>query len=273
MFILVRRQHDAVSAWDAHPQMCVGQAPGPLQPPISREPCFLWYAAGGDDMRIYGGHDYYDCALSLGIDPTIVLLRGKSKSIPVKDAGGSLLGGREMSLLPSQSFIQRISIVFCNKLYRGAAASHSRWGEKSQYFWNASKLRAYAAEVKNGKVDIRSSWYSRRREKTVTLEEYFTPVEVPEVVRRYMIQNKISIMVERETEWHQERYFELNHTGLKQIGFMKALDPYTAFQELSMWIGGVLGGTSPEIVEIKDDRVLIENHGFDNRFSFRGPRL
>lgn len=224
-------------------------------------------------MRIYGGHDYYDCALSLGIDPTIVLLRGKSKSIPVKDVGGSLLGGGEMTLLPSQSLVERISVVFCNKVYRGARASHARLGEKDQYFWNASKLRAYAAEVKNGKIGIRSSWYSRRREKTMTLEEYFAPVQVPEVVCRYMIQNKISIMVERERDRYHERYFQLNSTGLKQIGFMKALDPYTAFQELSMWIGGVLGGTSPEIVEIKDDRVLIENHGFDNRFSFRGPRL
>jgi hypothetical protein len=60
---------------------------------------------------------------------------------------------------------------------------------------------------------------------------------------------------------------------LKRLGFAKALDPYTAFQELSMWIGGVLGGTSPEIVTIKDDKTLIEGHGFDNRFSFRGPRI
>ena len=42
-------------------------------------------------MRIYGGKDYYDVALSMGIDPRIVLLRGKSKSIGVEKAGGTLL--------------------------------------------------------------------------------------------------------------------------------------------------------------------------------------
>ncbi len=38
-------------------------------------------------MRIYGGHDYYDCGLRMGIDPTITLIRGKSKSVPVEKVG------------------------------------------------------------------------------------------------------------------------------------------------------------------------------------------
>ena len=88
-----------------------------------------------------------------------------------------------------------------------------------------------------------------------------------------MIANKISILVEEHPNRHEESYFQVNPFTLKQLGFAKAVDPYTAFQELSMWIGGVLGGTSPEIVTIKDDKTLIEGHGFDNRFSFRGPRI
>ena len=107
----------------------------------------------------------------------------------------------------------------------------------------------------------------------MTLEEYFTPFEAPDALRNYMIANKISILVEEQPNRHEESYFQVNPFTLKQLGFAKALDPYSAFQELSMWIGGVLGGTSPEIVTIKDDKTLIEGHGFDNRFSFRGPRI
>jgi hypothetical protein len=89
-----------------------------------------------------------------------------------------------------------------------------------------------------------------------------------------MIANKVSILVEESPKYTKDsRYFQVNPYTLKQLGFAKALDPYSAFQELSMWIGGVLGGTSPEIVTIKDDKTLIEGHGFDNRFSFRGPRI
>lgn len=219
-------------------------------------------------MRIFGGHDYYDSALSMGIDPTIVMVREKSKSVPVKTVGESLLGV-EMRLLPSQTHIERVTVVFCGKLYRGALVNHSGDYSPIHNFWNASKLREYAAEVKNGKVGICSPWYSRRQNKTPTLEDYFIPVESSETVRQYMIDHKIAILVQRESKYgNSGEDFEVNPIGLKQLGFAKALDPYTAFQELSMWIGGILGGTSPEIVRITDDKVLIENHGFD-KHSFR----
>lgn len=216
-------------------------------------------------MRIYGGHDYYDCGLSMGIDPTIVLIREKSKSIPVKSVCESLLGF-EMRLFPENSIIQRVSIVFCGKLYRGVLVSRN-YGDLHT-FWNADKLIEFSAEVKNGRVGIYNSWYSRSNKKKPTLEDYFTPVEPPEAVRRYMIDNKIAILVQRESNRIDDGEFLVNPIGLKQLGFAKALDPYTAFQELSMWIGGILGGTSPETVRITDDKVLIENHGYD-KHSFR----
>lgn len=215
-------------------------------------------------MRIFGGHDYYDCGLSLGIDPTIVMVREKSKSIPVKDVCDSLLG-TEMRVLPSHAMIERVSVVFCGKLYRGALVSR-QYGV-TQTFWSAKKLREFAEEEKNGKIGIYSSWYSLKKEKKPTVEDYFTVVDTPDNVRRYMIDHKFAILVQRE-ENRYDPCFEVNPTGLKKLGFAKALDPYTAFQELSMWIGGILGGTSPEIVSITDDKVLIENHGFD-KHSFR----
>lgn len=219
-------------------------------------------------MRIFGGHDYYDSALSLGIDPTIVMVREKNKNVPVKSVGESLIG-TEMRLLPSNDKIERVSIVFCGKLYRGAIAQHSHSWDKPQTFWSASKLRDFAAEVKNGKVGVWRSWYSSRKEKAPTVEDYFTPVDAPEKVRKYMIDHKIAILMQRESHWgNAGDVFEVNPIGLKQLGFAKALDPYTAFQELSMWIGGILGGTSPEMVRITDDKVLIENHGYD-KHSFR----
>lgn len=226
-------------------------------------------------MRIFGGHDFYDSALSMGIDPTIVLVREKSKSVPVGVAGGSLLGVR-MELLSPGVYLDRVSVVFCGKLYRGViiklyrgiiTVGHDSCGPDLA-FWSADKLRAFASKVKGGKVSIRQSWHSAKTKKKMELEDYFTPVVAPEAVKKYMREHKIAILVEREAELRHEQEFQVNPTGLKQIGFAKALDPYTAFQELSMWIGGVLGGTSPEIVTITDDKILAENHGFD-KHSFR----
>ncbi len=217
-------------------------------------------------MRIFGGHDYYDCALSMGIDPTIVMVREKSKSVSVKEVGESLLWFK-MCILPSRTELSRVSIVFCGKLYRGAILH--KYEQIAHTFWNATKLREFAAaEEKKGNIGVYRTWYSRRNEKEPTIEDYFTPVDAPKNVRQYMIDHKIAILVEREVGWNEDIRFEVNPIGLKQLGFAKALDPYTAFQELSMWIGGILGGTSPEIVTITDDKVLIENHGFD-KHSFR----
>jgi hypothetical protein len=209
----------------------------------------------------------------MGIDPTITLLRGKSNSIPVEKAGGSLLV-RHLELKPQITYdtygirISNVAVAFCGKVYRGVLGV--KFPDKPEGIWSADRLRAFVTQEKKRSVEVHHNW----RDQKMTLEEYFTPFEASDSLWNYMIANKVSILVEEEPEYHyEEKEFLVNPFTLRKIGFQKALDPYTAFQELSMWIGGVLGGTSPETVTIKDDRVLIENHGFDNRFSFRGPRL
>lgn len=227
------------------------------------------------NMRIRGGHDYYDSVLSLGIDPTITLLRGESKSLNVNKAGGSLLNRRlvlkpewrNASNEPFSLGINSMAVAFCGKVYRGVLGLHSP--DKNEGIWSADRARAFVSQQKSRTVEVETHW----RDQKMTLEEYFTPYESSGDLRKYMIANKISILVEEQVFQHEERFFLVNPSTLKMIGFAKAVDPYTAFQELSMWIGGVLGGTSPEIVTIKDDKTLIEGHGFDNRFSFRGPRI
>lgn len=223
-------------------------------------------------MRILGGHDYYDCGLSLGIDPTIMLFRGKSKSVPVEKAGGSLLGALvvlnpERTCVTSGVSIEQVVVVFCGKVYRGVMGCG--YG-KREGIWSADKARTFVAQEKGRSIVVRNDW----RGPKMTLEEYFAPFDAPKILRDYMIANKVSIMTEERPKYdHWNIEFRVNPYNLKTLDFARAVDPYTAFQELSMWIGGVLGGASPEIVKIKDDKTLIENHGFDNRFSFRGPRI
>lgn len=215
-------------------------------------------------MKIYGGKDFYDCGLSLGIDPTIILVRGNSKSVPVKDAGGTLLAKSiEVEPWNSSAVIYGVAVAFCDKVYRGVMIA-GPFG-RDEGVWSAEKLRVWQAAQKGVKLTIGSRWGERK----MTLEEYFKPFSASDALRDYMIRNKVSIMVETMDRYHRDDpRFEVNPFTLKQIGFAKAIDPYTAFQELSMWIGGVLGGTSPEICKITDDQVLIANHGYD-KHSFR----
>jgi hypothetical protein len=54
---------------------------------------------------------------------------------------------------------------------------------------------------------------------------------------------------------------------LKDYEFYKVVDTFQAFQEISMFIGGVLGRGEKEIVVV-EDKYKIAQHGFD-KWSFR----
>jgi hypothetical protein len=55
---------------------------------------------------------------------------------------------------------------------------------------------------------------------------------------------------------------------LKDIDFAKHSDPFATYQALEQYISGVLGGSSPKMIECSD-KVKLEAHGFDNKTSFR----
>ena len=55
---------------------------------------------------------------------------------------------------------------------------------------------------------------------------------------------------------------------LKDIEFFKVMDPFMAFQEIEMYITGVLGTNNKPVVEISDKHKIV-GHGFDPKYSFR----
>jgi hypothetical protein len=58
---------------------------------------------------------------------------------------------------------------------------------------------------------------------------------------------------------------------LSDLHFEKVVDPYTAFQEISMYVGGVLGNTEDRIPKVSDEE-RYAGHGFDAELSFRKQR-
>jgi len=55
---------------------------------------------------------------------------------------------------------------------------------------------------------------------------------------------------------------------LKDYEFYKVFDTFQAFQEIQMFLSGVLGNKEKEIVEVAD-KYKIQQHGFDYKWSFR----
>jgi hypothetical protein len=57
---------------------------------------------------------------------------------------------------------------------------------------------------------------------------------------------------------------------LTDYGFQRVIDPYAAFQEISMFLGGVLGQNMDPPSPMTDKEKVI-SHGFDPRYGFRKP--
>lgn len=55
---------------------------------------------------------------------------------------------------------------------------------------------------------------------------------------------------------------------LNDYKFYKLFDSYQAFQEISMFISGVLGNKEKKVIQVSDKN-KIEQHGFDYKWSFR----
>lgn len=59
---------------------------------------------------------------------------------------------------------------------------------------------------------------------------------------------------------------------LRDIGFQSILDPYTCFQEISMYLSGVMGCTEKDVIEVSDVTQKYKKGFDDNSFKHRGSK-
>lgn len=110
------------------------------------------------------------------------------------------------------------------------------------------------------------------------LTNFLAPVEFP-WAQDWHLKYQVPIMKlrrERDFRHTDAKAFKLHvelNPELTPLQFFRAVDAYTAFQELSMYLSGVLRVNEPDTLEIADP-VRLEGHGFDKATSFRqvGPK-
>lgn len=243
-------------------------------------------------MRIIGGKDYYDGAAAMGRDDQIVFVRHKDSLLSASSAAAvgirapklpdwDLLDQRGNSLTkrqgisrgifrdPSVNF-RPVSVWFCGKRYEGLqVASYAHFGAEltTKTLWSAGEFARWC-ETGNVTLDDRLFPYSPR----VSPDAWFGAREAGSSAMAYMIDNAVSVMT-----WHEgvsrdgdgALSWRVNGDDLRSLGFWKVHDVNSAFQELSMWVGGILPRPGKPMVEI-DDRMRAQKHGFD-KWSFRKP--
>jgi len=180
-------------------------------------------------------------------------------------------------------------VVLCGVLRSGILIHRSHansWPSRpseDHWIWSEEAFRSFAQKHGLGIVE----GYDDRRADTqfdkttgqihydvelLSLSRWFVPKELTGRPRDTILENRITILAydpEAVTYENRDKPWSIDQAGLGAMGFAKAMDPVTAFQEIAMWRSGVLGSDGPVPVQITNDRIKAEKHGFHHPTSFR----
>lgn len=222
--------------------------------------------------------DYYDgVAGTTGIDKTIVYER-QMTVIDGNDIPKIFRGGyRDPSpfyKLTNTHIKKELSMVylhtepffigFCGKLYIGwklySEGKVLPYGDKEL-------ITTITYDNENMKKLVEKRSFSGNFEDNLNSVLSYDPIEI------FRSLNTPSFVYDADYDrkswdryWRNHPKFIINPL-LKEYQFYKIFDTFTAFQEIQMFLGGVLGSGEKEIVEVAD-KYKIGQHGFD-KWSFR----
>lgn len=249
-------------------------------------------------MRIIGGHDYYDTALSYGHDENTVFVRG-DETLSIEDAKAiglerSKLKGtleleskkkpRRRRRSHSWSYLWRRdwddqvetrniaysitypTVIVCGKRFQGVRVEaedlRSDRRYKTQWFWTHERFAEWVTKAGLEFVEARKG----------ELEAYFETTDLPKTLLGEVISRGWSILVNDEGRpdgrlGRDGAPWMIDPDVLGELAFYRAMDPVLLFQEIDMWLGGVVASSDKEMIEISDaDKIA--KHGMDET-SFR----
>jgi hypothetical protein len=202
-------------------------------------------------MLIIGGRDYYDSIKSFGVDKTVVYNR-KEERIKFKKGPSMYADG-----LFDQKYFRGTRIIgFCGKLYPLL---------QTRKFIIYDKKMALKSVKNSGKI----SW--NNRDLVACFNEYLNN---PELLKIFVDKNTPAFIygdyLDGKYEGGKDKELIIN-PRLKNWKFQSVKDPVTAFQEIYMFLSGVLGTPEKPMIKISD-KEMAKKRGHDSPFSFRKPK-
>jgi hypothetical protein len=210
--------------------------------------------------------DYYDGVQRISQDYDLVYLRYPK----VVDIDSRLVS-------PSRGS-KEIAIGFCGKMYYAMGLRVSL--DKYTWCWNESQVAAFikANESKDyqefyftKKFRYRRRYHSWDMLSRPSVKKWFDYRNKPEIKNRDELfhEHGVPIFTAEAITIGSHKYgtrLTLN-APLGPHGFAKIFDPYTAYQELRMWVAN-MAAPREHIPEVSDADML-EAKGFDPKWSFR----
>lgn len=221
-------------------------------------------------------HDYYDTALAHGVDKACVYQReSKFFNPPTNDL--KPWGWPKRQWANEKEFLFQCVVGFAGKLFPmilwtdthyGMSQDFTQEGTQATFLYDMETCTELLDEKYPEHRKIASARkYAHRWELDISdggIEAFFNT----NTHRKYegvFVEHKVPLFV-AFANWRGGNSLEGN-TELKPIKFMKVRDPYTAFQEIHMFMSGVIGMADRDTAEVgNDDRIT--QRGFDE-WSFR----
>ena len=229
-------------------------------------------------MRIISKfHDYYDIGMGQGHDDSLVYVRETKEIIPHQKRVREIKYNRQDGV----SYHYRV-FGFCGKMIPMVELMVTKTEQGKQDY---ETLFAYSAEElikvneENGfSTDLKRKGWGRKYSDTDLGRAVSFLKNAPDAFK-----SKEELFQEHKTPIfympsQSKGYFDSSNyvstalivnPCLKDYEFYKAVDPYTAYQEIDMYIGGVLGSLGADMAEVSDEH-RYKGHGYDKE-SFRQP--
>jgi hypothetical protein len=248
--------------------------------------------------------DYYDSCMSFGVDPKCIYIRD-TKEFDSEEKGWPV----DIDIkLTKEGWWKRYHdfdcgiVVFCGELFpyivmehiandrtilkNGGKVIYERWESESiKYFcycmehvekhvldfWKKDEIAEFF------KVEHKKRWRRKSNESRHDNMSKFFSINQSLLTREYIVDmhhqagSPCFVVVGNR---HNANKKLIINPRLSDFQFYRTrFDPFRAFQEIFMFISGVMGGKAPPMLAVSD-KIRKEKHGFDER-SFRntGGRL
>ena len=222
-------------------------------------------------MLIISKHkDYYDGVVgTMGVDKSIVFERttneiDNSKKIP-KPFRKNIRWDDKSKLIQRFTYksldekylnASHFIIGFCGKLYLGFKMEY----ENPHKRYHNDNLIEFSYDVEKFKTHFKPTWSFTDFNEFVEYVKNFDCIDIHRELNTPIFVYDTDIFTHKNT-------FIVNPI-LKEFNFYKVFDSFTAFQEIQMYIGGVLGVGENPTIEVSDKH-KITSRGFDYKWSFR----
>ena len=230
--------------------------------------------------------DYYDGAVGMGIDKTIVYERHlRQEQIPDElndlfDKYGNYSLYRETigNILKGNYNTRLVHIGFCGKIYIGLVITKEvpdgqfLTKRVHKIHWDYDKIRKLLKkDVKKSKY----SWFRNQQSELELFNNYVIKINSYDATEWFRKFNTpifaVGVPPIDDYQWYNNEDGDIYiNPILKDYQFAKVFDPYTAFQEVQMYVSGVLGVNKDGTEFPATEKEKVAQHGM-NKWSFRRP--